>query len=276
MLEIERRGNMPCLYAHHTFGQKVRGLLPEEMQECIATYEEQFNLGLQGPDYLFFFLPLHKNRVNQLGHRIHKKSCAFYLHKILPMAVKKGCYSPECAYLLGFMCHFMLDSRCHPCVNQQVQVTGTDHVDLEGEFDKYLMWKDGEDPETYPLWKHIPTDRLTVDTLEAAYPWAGRGQIRMSLNSFKFCKWILTAKNPVRKQCLIFFMKLTGLYEKLAGHYLWGEAKKGTGETVRMFYELYKGEIRPAAEMDILLWNMIRNESKYKIPSRLRVNFSGK
>lgn len=267
---------MPCLYAHHTFGQKVRGLLPEEMQECISTYEDQFNLGLQGPDFLFYFRPLGKNPINRLGHRIHKKPGEFYLKKILPVVRRKGQYSPETAYLLGFFCHFMLDSKCHPYVEKKVKETGIEHVDMEGEFDKFLMKRDGIRPETYSLWKHIPTDLLTIHTLQYLYPWIKERHIIASLYSFRFCKWLLTAQNPIKKQILIVLMKSIGLYEKLRGHYLWDETLEGS-EPISIGLSIrYEEEIEKAAAMEIRLWKMIGEKRKIKPPSRLSVNFSGK
>ena len=102
---------MPCLYAHHTFGEKVRALLPSEMQECISTYEEQFQLGLQGPDFLFFFCPLKKNPISDLGHKIHKKPGAFDVKKVLPAVRRKGLYSPAW-YDLSFYVRQQLSSLC--------------------------------------------------------------------------------------------------------------------------------------------------------------------
>ena len=267
---------MPCLYAHDTFGQKVRKLLPKEMQECIATYEDQFQLGLQGPDFLFYFRPLSKNPVNGLGHKIHKKPGAFYLKKVLPIVRRKGKYSPESAYLLGFLCHFMLDSHCHPYVEKKEKETRIGHVDLEGEFDKFLMKRDGMRPETYPLWRHIKIDRLTVNTLFYLYPWVKKRHIIVSLWSFKFCKWLLTAQNPVKKQCLIYLMKGLGLYEKLGGHYLWDETKEGSEPVSLGLFIRYEEEIEKTVAMEKMLWDMMGDSKKNKFSPRLSVNFSGK
>lgn len=266
---------MPCLYAHHTFGQKVRSLLPEEMQECISTYEEQFNLGLQGPDFLFYFRPLGKNPINRLGHRIHKKPGAFFIRKVLPTVSRKGQYSPETAYLLGFLCHFMLDSKCHPYVEKKVEESGIGHVDMEGEFDKFLMKKDGIRPETYPLWKHIPVDLLTVRTLHYLYPWIKKRHAVASLYSFRFCKWLLTAQNRVKKHLLIVLMKTVGLYQKLRGHYLWDETLEGSESISIGLYIRYEEEIEKAAAMEQSLWKLIGEKGKGKLSPRLSVNFSG-
>lgn len=268
---------MPCLYAHYTFGQKVKNLLPEEVQECISNYEEQFNLGLQGPDFLFYFRPLGKNPVNRLGHKIHKKTGAFYIKKILPTVRRKGQFSPETAYLLGFLCHFLLDSRCHPYVNQKAEELDIKHVDLEGEFDKFLLIKKrGVRPERYPLWRHIPVDSLTVDTLTYMYPWVSRRYLRAALFSFRFYKWLMTAQNPIKKQFLIVTMKCLGLYEKLRGHYLWDERLEGT-EMVSIGLNLHlQEEIPVAVELLEDIWEQIGRRGEVKLSPRFYMDFSGK
>lgn len=51
---------MPAFYAHARFGNDVLAKLRGEIKEvCVKNYSE-FSLGLQGPDYLFFYKPLSK------------------------------------------------------------------------------------------------------------------------------------------------------------------------------------------------------------------------
>ena len=51
----------------------------------------------------------------------------------------------EYAYLLGFICHFALDSRCHGYINEMVKETGVSHLEIEEEFEKYLLPDGGEE-----------------------------------------------------------------------------------------------------------------------------------
>lgn len=267
---------MPCLYAHYRFGQEVKYFLSPEIQECISTYEDQFNLGLQGPDFLFYFRPLSKNPVNRLGHQIHKKTGAFYVKKILPTVRRKGKFSPESAYLLGFVCHFLLDSRCHPYVNKKEKELGIKHVDLEGEFEKFLLIKKlGVRPELYPMWKHIPVDSVTVNTLTYMYPWVSRRFLKAALHSFRFYKWLMTAQNPIKKKFLIKAMNFIGLYEKLRGQYIWDDRLEGT-EMVSIGLNLHLQEEIPGA-VDVVedIWKLIGTKGEVKLPSRLAMNFSG-
>ena len=50
------------------------------------------------------------------------------------------------AYLLGFGCHYILDSTCHPYVNQVAAEGKVSHTLFEKEFDRMLMYETGKDP----------------------------------------------------------------------------------------------------------------------------------
>ena len=49
------------------------------------------------------------------------------------------------AYLLGFGCHYILDSTCHPYVNQVAAEGKISHTLFEKEFDRMLMYETGKD-----------------------------------------------------------------------------------------------------------------------------------
>ena len=56
---------MPAAYAHYVFGKKVFQELSGTEKEIIRKGEDAFLLGLHGPDLLFYYFPLCKNRINQ-------------------------------------------------------------------------------------------------------------------------------------------------------------------------------------------------------------------
>ena len=70
--------------------------------------------------------------------------------------LKKGCGRSRrnddealLAYLLGFGCHYILDSACHPYVNKMAAEGVIPHIVLEKEFDRVLMEETGKDPDHY-------------------------------------------------------------------------------------------------------------------------------
>lgn len=58
---------MPTTYTHYAYGQEVFHKLPEELQRKIEPYIEYYNIGVHGPDILFYYHSYCKNKVNQYG-----------------------------------------------------------------------------------------------------------------------------------------------------------------------------------------------------------------
>ena len=53
------------------------------------------------------------------------------------------------AYLLGFGCHYLLDSSCHLFVNEMNDKGRISHSLLEIEFDRFLMEENGKNPYAF-------------------------------------------------------------------------------------------------------------------------------
>lgn len=115
---------MPSLYAHNKFGKLVIKNLPVEYKEIIRRYPNSFRLGLQGPDYLFFYRAFSMNKINQYGVKLHKSDAYTFMLNSIDVVHKYGIHSAEFSYIMGFICHFTLDSICHPYVNLSMKETG--------------------------------------------------------------------------------------------------------------------------------------------------------
>lgn len=120
---------MPATYAHYVFGKKVYAKLSKEEKEDIRKGKDAFLLGLHGPDLLFYYYPIGKNRINQQGVHMHKEIAADFFnrgrlsyHKQRDQALR--------AYLYGFLCHFILDSECHPYVNYYMEEQELGHLEI--------------------------------------------------------------------------------------------------------------------------------------------------
>lgn len=134
---------MPTTYTHDLFGKKVYQKLPKEMKKIIRENGDLYRLGLHGPDILFY--QLLKGSVNQFGVQMHKeKARAFFEQGMAQIREKEN--RPLLAYLLGFGCHYLLDSTCHPYVGQMVEEDVINHTLLEKEWDRYLLKENGYDP----------------------------------------------------------------------------------------------------------------------------------
>ena len=66
---------MPCIYAHNSFGKEVQKMLPKPLKNTIRRHPAAFRIGLQGPDFLFFYHPLLKCKTNRSEERRVGKEC---------------------------------------------------------------------------------------------------------------------------------------------------------------------------------------------------------
>ena len=161
---------MPSTYAHDSFSKCVQSKLPKPLSDICKNYETQFQFGSQGPDFLYFYRPTSKNHYTEIGSLIHCCTLSRYLQPMIPILKLYGTDSMEYAYILGFICHFALDSSCHPYVIPKVKELSFPHIAMETEFDRFLMEKDGENALAYPLHQLIPTDEKTLSCLHHLYP----------------------------------------------------------------------------------------------------------
>lgn len=208
---------MPAIYAHDKFGSMVYQKLEGEPGRIVKAYPRAFRIGLQGPDILFFYNPLKKNPVSALGSELHLETASDFLVHAMPVLREKGTDSREYAYLLGFVCHFILDSECHPYVEAQVKATGVDHNTIESEFEKHMMKKDGIAPLTYKIGNTVPTDRETAAAIAPFYRGLNTQTVRRALKYMKHIKNFLVCKNDGKRDFLLRTMKLLKVYDSFGG-----------------------------------------------------------
>lgn len=146
---------MPAIITHDTFGHQ----LYKKHYQCIGETRddlEAFLLGNQGPDPLFFSILVPRlHSVSDLASRMHqekpnelleslKRSLSVLDERELPVGR---------AYALGFLCHYLLDSRVHPLVyfytyqfcNAGVEGLSAEHnhelhATIESELDEMVLY----------------------------------------------------------------------------------------------------------------------------------------
>lgn len=238
---------MPALYAHNQFGNRVLQKLDVKKRAFLLKNLRQFRIGLHGPDYLFFYKPLSPNPISQIGFQIHERPASEFLEYARKVIWENGTESPEYAYILGFICHFALDSECHPFVAEEMKRTGIGHVELESEFEKFLMRKNGEDPLSYPVGKTFPTDKDTANCVAKFYEGVEPEEVYKALKSMRKYKSILVAPGKLKRTILDKGMKLVGQYDALQGHLFKVEDNPNCIESNEGLYERFKNAV-PIAE----------------------------
>ena len=144
---------MPAVATHYLFGQDVYRVLMQKnlrIAELIKNNKKDYDLGLQGPDPLFYFRPYTKNYVTEYGSEIHQLGGYLFLDDAVEVIKKERLRKdlfPEyennferiLAYILGFINHYTLDSKAHPVINELAGYDIVNHIKLETELDREML-----------------------------------------------------------------------------------------------------------------------------------------
>ncbi len=135
---------MPAIFTHVQFGKEVAAVLPKELREATERHPSAFYLGTQGPDILFYHKPLKskkKNPVRKQGWDMHAQAAAPFFTRVAQI-LRERPDEAQTAYAIGFLCHFTLDSHCHPFIDEH-SVNGLSHGKIEAELDKFHLRRVG-------------------------------------------------------------------------------------------------------------------------------------
>lgn len=62
---------MPATYTHAVYGRQVLDQLEPALRERINPHLACYNIGLHGPDLLFFYKPLSQAPIKKRGYAMH-------------------------------------------------------------------------------------------------------------------------------------------------------------------------------------------------------------
>lgn len=262
---------MPAIYAHDTFGRIIYKALDGEVHDLIRRYSDLYRIGLQGPDYLFFYRPLKANALNQLGHRIHEKNARGFFTNAREIILDHGKDSPELAYILGVLCHFMLDSECHGYIDHMVEETGIGHNEIETEFDRSLLLRNGQDPARFMMGRLVPVNEKIAWTISEFYDEISPAQVEECLKTMSRLKNLLHIGSS-RKEAVIFgLMNRLQVADSFGGVVMKLEADETCGPINRELFARYKNAIRPTIK---LIYQYGRTlDSLEPLPERFDRNF---
>ena len=255
---------MPTTYAHYTFGMKVLDELNDGLRERIKKNIDLYHLGLHGPDLLFYYKPLKSNKISQLGHEIHKQKAGLFFEKAKDI-IKDD--EKALAYVAGFICHFMLDSRCHPY--GRTKEDKISHNEIETEFDRVLMLRDNLNPIEFKPTFHLVPSIENAECISEFFPDVSPEEILSALKSMKFYLNLLVAPGKVQRALLIAILKISGNVNKidLIKKYTPNEACNETNEGLMT---LYMEAIKPAA---LLIEEYFTGTADQKINAEFDKNF---
>ena len=186
---------MPASYAHYRFGRLALPKLPEEKRRCVQRFRQLFDAGLHGPDLFFYYNPAFHTKIGALGSHYHHLTGKEFFEGCVSHLREHYSEGGE-AYLLGVLCHFTLDSFCHPLVNATAAEGKIGHIELETEFDRSLMAMDGiESPQTTNTGSHMRLTWGECVTVSGFYPETSAYTIRQSMFNMALVHRAIALKN---------------------------------------------------------------------------------
>ena len=241
---------MPTTYTHDAFGRETYQQLPEEIKDRIRPYKKLYLIGLHGPDIFFYYKPyiFKGNELVDFGHAMHKEKARIFFEEGIKTC--RGTNSGALmAYLMGFVCHYILDSTCHPFVDEYEHASGLSHTETETELDRFFMERDGKNPFAYHPACAIVADDASADVISMAFPVFSEKQIRKALEGMKlYCNITVTDQERKRKM-FHRILKLVGADDYMGKRIIEKEKNPKSAASTRELVRLYEralDEIVPA------------------------------
>ena len=197
---------MPAVTAHYYFGQEVLRRLPEEIARIILDHKSAFDLGLQGPDLLFYHTPIKRNDVVKLGIQMHNEDASIPVTNAIE-TIQKEPNDMALSYLLGFVCHFVLDSSLHTEISRLAPSHG-EHFALEAEMDRQVIQLHYYNkPHHFRRDKLVKINAKEFGWLKPVYPTLSEKDLKKSVHGFTFYLRLLRSKGNTKRKALMFIEK---------------------------------------------------------------------
>lgn len=239
---------MPAAYAHRRFGEDVLARLPENAQKIINRHRELFDLGLHGPDLLFYYGPLSSNPVSRQGSERHAAPALEFFRAAGELL---RCRDDEAllACCWGFICHFSLDVHCHGYINELAASGGPGHAEAEADFDRALLAESGRELRPKNITGHIRPSGRNARIISEFFPGVTAGQMRLALYGMKAELAFLSTQNRCVRGLVKTALKLSGSYARLGPMLMSSRPNARCAESSRRLRELYTEAVDTALRL---------------------------
>ncbi len=193
---------MPSTYAHYRFGCAMLTTMPGDIKRTIQRFRRLFDVGLHGPDILYFQPSVFRGESGYLGIRFHEQAGREFFQRVC-RAVRMERSEAALAYLYGVLCHYCLDSVCYPFVKAQASLGPASTSEIETEFDRYLLEIDGKIPPcSQDLSPHLKLTPGECETVAKFYPPATARTVQDSLKRMAWMTKMLAAPAGAKRTVL--------------------------------------------------------------------------
>lgn len=251
---------MPTTYTHDLFGKKVYRQLPREIKKVIRRNGNLFRIGLHGPDILFY--DLFDLSVSSVGVEMHSLPAASFFLRGMSMVRSRG-DERLLAYLLGFGCHYLLDSTAHPFVDEMAKKKVISHTLLEKEFDRTLMLETNKDPHHF-----YPSDCIVprvsyARVIRKMFPSISTRDIFFSLRMMKFLTNAMVYDNGGKRRFLVAAItRIAGRKRSAAAleYFMEKDPVPGSKEPVKELHQYFDWAVEEAPAYIEELYSLSREE----------------
>ena len=192
---------MPTTYAHWAFGRECINLLPKKIQVTIHENRDLYNIGVHGPDILFYDLS-HPN-ITSYGNNMHRKSGEEFFLKCKQIYETHSEKDQILTYILAFLSHFVLDSTVHSYVERKKEVSKITHNHVEAQWDRHLIELDDRTPNLVNRSESLKPSKKISDIISYFLPFTSEEIYR----SLRWQKEIVELTNAVSPTKYNFFQK---------------------------------------------------------------------
>ena len=175
-----------------------------------------YDIGLHGPDVLFYYHVLKNCAVNAKGYAMHARPAREFFERAKGELAAAADRAAALAYLFGFVCHFALDSACHGYIENKIAVSHVTHTEIESEFDRFLLEQEGKEPLSACLTDHI---FATEENARVIAPFLGvtQKQAEKALSSMLFYNRLLRAPHQPKRGLVRLVLRLSGNFKEMHG-----------------------------------------------------------
>jgi hypothetical protein len=167
---------MPNYIAHIHFAREAQKLLPGGLKELCAKYQDIYDYGSIGPDFLF---ALRETGSPAARYTNIMQLCNIYgTFRAILERLKAQSDERELVYVMGLLCHYVADFRIHPYVNFFAEqgfiknlLLGYKpfvHAQIEAAFDYFIVTERMKNPDFRPA-KVLKMSKQSEHAVAALY-----------------------------------------------------------------------------------------------------------
>lgn len=225
---------MPGLITHYICCQSVLNTVHGELKSIIKQNQNLYNIGAQGPDIFFYYLPgLLKKNTKNLGIKMHTNNFAKFMRSLAQSMAEiedEGDRNALVSYVCGYLTHYCLDYNAHPYIyyksgfkKEGETIRGlkysVNHRNFETAIDiAMLKLVNSEKPSDKKLWQMLAISKKEAvhvadvigKSINDAYDVSIKGKdVYKSMAYMMFLTRIMQSKKGRRKRVMEFIEDMT-------------------------------------------------------------------